>query len=393
MLITLVVFLFVLSVLILAHEFGHFLIAKRVGIRVEEFGFGYPPRMLAKKIGETTYSINWLLFGGFVKLLGEELEEGEKVKGRESKSSFWAKSKKARTAVSVAGVLANFILAIICFSIVYSIIGIPQKTNQVKIVGIVENSPAGQAGFLEGDVILEVNGIAVDSMNRFIEIIEQKKGNQVAIKVERKENNPCLKQVLGGPPTGGFSCEGDKLILFANPREKPPEGEGALGVVISDVEMKKYPLWQMPFYGAIQGFKEAFAWTGLIVGGIGKMFGDLITKGQIPRDVAGPVGILQITAGVAKSGFLTILQFIGVLSVNLAVLNILPFPALDGGRLIFIGYELITRKKPKPKIEHWVNYIGMTFLIFLIILVTINDIARLIETSSLTSKLRQILPF
>lgn len=390
MLLTIIVFLFVLSLLVLTHEFGHFLMAKRAGIKVEEFGFGYPPRVLAKKIGETVYSVNWVLFGGFVKLLGEELEERDKIKKGDKKRSFWAKSKKARSVVTTAGVLANFILAIVCFSIVYSFIGIPTKTDQVKIVGLVENSPAAQAGFLEGDIVLSANEIEVTSMNRFIEITEENKGQQVAIKVDREENNPCLEPVLGGL---GFSCEGDKLILFVTPREEPPEGEGALGLVISDMEMKKYPLWQMPFRGTIEGFKEAFAWAGLVVGGIGSMIGNLVTKGQIPREIAGPVGIFQITADVARSGILTILQFIGVLSVNLAVINILPFPALDGGRLIFIGYELATRRKPKPQIEHWVNFIGMAVLMFLIILVTINDIARLIETTSIISKLQAILSF
>jgi len=388
MLLTLIVFLFVLSLLILAHEFGHFLMAKRAGIGVEEFGFGYPPRMFAKKIGETTYSINWILFGGFVKLLGEELEE--RIKERESKKSFWAKSKKARTSVIVSGVLANFLLAIVCFSIVYSFIGIPTRTNRIEVVGIMENSPAVQAGLRENDIILGINGNLIDSVDKFVESVNKEKGKQIAIKVERKENNPCLEKVLG---VLGFSCEGDKLILFATPRESPPQGEGALGLIISDTEMKKYPLWQMPFYGTIEGVKEAFTWIGLVFGGIGEMARNLVTKGQIPREIAGPLGILQITSGVARSGILTILQFIGVLSVNLAVLNILPFPALDGGRLVFVGYELVTRKKPKPKIEHWVNYIGMAFLLFLIILVTINDIARLIETTSIISKLRAILAF
>lgn len=370
MLLTIIVFLIVLSLLILVHEFGHFLMAKRAGIKVEEFGLGYPPRMLAKKIGETVYSINWILFGGFVKLLGEELEEIEKVKEKER--SFWAKSKKTRMSVIVAGVLANFILALVCFSIVYSSAGIPTKTDEVRIVGLIENAPGAQAGLLEEDIVLSVNGIAIENADHFIELVEQEKGKEIAIEIKREE---------------------EKLTLFAIPREEPPEGEGPLGIVISDMEMKKYPLWQMPFYGTIEGFKEAFAWTGLVGRGLGRMLGDLITKGQIPREIAGPVGIFQITAEVARSGILTILQFIGVLSVNLAVINILPFPALDGGRLIFIGYELVTRRKPKPQIEHWVNFIGMTVLIFLLILVTANDIARLIETTSLISRLRAILAF
>lgn len=372
MLLTLIVFVFVLSLLVLAHELGHFLMAKRAGIGVEEFGFGYPPRMIAKKIKGTVYSINWVLFGGFVKLLGEELEESERVKEQESKKAFWAKSKKTRTSVIVAGVLANFILAIICFSVVYSFAGIPTKTGQVKIIGLVESAPAAQTGFREGDIVLSVNKRIIDSMNQFIEIVNQEKGHEIAVKIER---------------------EGEELVFYPTPRETPPEREGALGVVISDMEMKKYSLWQMPFYGTIEGFKEAFAWTGLVIGGLGRMVGNLITKGQIPREIAGPLGILQITSAVARSGILTILQFIGVLSVNLAVINILPFPALDGGRLIFIGYELVTRRKPKSQIEHWVNFVGMAFLLFLIILVTINDIVRLIETTSITAKLRSIITF
>ncbi len=372
MLLTIIVFLFVLSLLVLVHELGHFLVAKKAGIKVEEFGLGYPPRMLAKKIGDTVYSINWILFGGFVKLYGEELEETSKRPRFSLGDAFWTKSKRARTSVIVAGVLANFILAIVCFSIVYSSAGIPTKTDEVRIVGLIEGAPGMLAGFQEEDVVLSVNDVMIKDANQLIEILDQEKGKEVAIEVKR---------------------EGEELTFFATPREEPPEGEGALGIVISDMEMKKYPFWQMPFYGTIEGFKEAFAWTGLVGQGLGRMLGNLITKGEVPREIAGPVGILQITSTVARSGILTILQFVGVLSVNLAVINILPFPALDGGRLIFIGYEIVMRKRPKPQVEHWVNFIGMAVLIFLIILVTANDISRLVETTSLGSKLRSILPF
>lgn len=181
---TLLVFLITLSVLVLVHELGHFLVAKKAGIKVEEFGFGYPPRLWGKKIGETVYSINWIPFGGFVKLYGEELQEAEKQKGKkapksfvtgQAKNAFWAKSKKARTAVIVAGVLGNFLLAIVCFSVVYSVAGIPTPSGQVKIVGIAQDSPAEKMGLKKDDIILAVDDEDLHDLKHFIALIEEKK--------------------------------------------------------------------------------------------------------------------------------------------------------------------------------------------------------------------------
>ncbi|MCX6724534.1 MAG: site-2 protease family protein [Candidatus Shapirobacteria bacterium] len=155
MLLTIITFFVVLSILVLVHELGHFLFAKKAGVKVEEFGFGYPPRMFGKKIGETVYSVNWLFFGGFVRLYGEELGEG--IKGKDSKRAFWGKSKRARALVITSGVLANFVLAIVVFSIVYSFSGIPVKTGKIKIAGLLPNSPAAKAGLKQEDIILKVN--------------------------------------------------------------------------------------------------------------------------------------------------------------------------------------------------------------------------------------------
>lgn len=398
MFLTIITFLFVLSVLVLVHELGHFLVAKKSGIKVEEFGFGYPPRLWAKKIGETVYSLNWLPFGGFVKLYGEELIESKKVKGQAFKRAFYYKSKKTRTAVIVAGVLANFFLAVIVFSIVYSFSGIPVKTGQIKIVGLLKDSPAFSAGLKEGDILLKVNDQQLNDLDQFISLVEEKKGTQISLTVDRFENNPCQEKVFGGGPITDkskppFSCQEGKLILWVTPRENPPQGEGPLGILISDVEVKKFPFWQMPWRGTIEGFKEAFGWASLILGSLGKMLVGLFFHGIVPKDVAGPVGIFQITGVVAKSGILNILQFMGILSVNLAVVNILPFPALDGGRLSFILYEAITKRKPKPSFEQWVNTAGMALLLLLIILITINDIGRLFKTTSLLEKMRSLWPF
>lgn len=387
MLLTIVISLITLSVLILTHELGHFLVAKRAGIKVEEFGLGYPPRMVGKKIGGTVYSLNWIPFGGFVRLYGEELEEAIREK---SKGAFWMKSKKARAAVIVAGVFANFLLAIFVFSIVYSVSGIPTPTDKVKVVGIVPNSPAGEIGLKEGDIVLTVDDQSIRDLKQFTQLIEEKKGKEMRIIVERKEANPCLEKVLGGE--GGFSCQDNNLIFLITPRESPPQGEGPLGVVVSNFEIKKYAFWQMPFRGAVEGLKEAFGWTTLIVSSLGKMVADLVTRGVVPREIAGPVGIFQITGTVAQSGILSILQFTGILSINLMIINILPFPALDGGKLVFIGYELITRRRPRPSFERWVNAAGMVFLLALLSLVTINDIVRIVDTTDFLSRLRSAFP-
>lgn len=373
MIITLLVFLIILSILIFAHEFGHFLAAKKAGIRVEEFGFGYPPRVWSKKVGQTIYSLNLLPFGGFVKLLGEEgPEEGEK----EKKGAFWTKSKRVRTAVIVSGVLANFLLAVVAFSIVYSAVGIPTETLEVQVVGIAPDSPAEEAGLKEEDIIVKVEEEKIEEIDEFVEIVNQSKGKEITIQVERTHNSQLT--------THNF---------LLTPRETPPEGEGALGVAISNIKMVHYPAWQMPFRGAVEGFREAFGWTVLVVGGLASMIYRLVTTGALPADVAGPVGILQLTSGVAKSGILTVLQFLGVLSVNLAVINIFPFPALDGGRLLFVGFEAVTGRRAQATFERWVHTVGMIILLFLILLVTLNDISRALEASQIGAQLRSLWPF
>lgn len=374
MILTILISLIVLSVLILIHELGHFLVAKRVGIKVEEFGLGYPPRIWAKKIGETEYSLNAIPFGGFVKLYGDPAD-GQPVK-KDFQKSFLAKSKKARTAVILAGVLGNFLLGILAFSIVYSFLGIPKKTGKIKIVGVAPSSPAEKFGLKEGDIILAVDDEKLTELTKFTELVKEKKGKEIKILIKREKDNPCKETVLGG---GKFSCQGGNLVFWLTPRENPPEGEGPLGIIVSDIEVVKYPFWQMPFLGMIEGVKEAFSWGKLIVDSLKTMILNLALKGEVPKDVAGPVGIFQVTGMVAKTGLLNILQFLGILSINLAILNILPLPALDGGRLLFIGYEIIFRRRPNEKVERWINTFGFAFLVFLLILVTINDIKRILN--------------
>ena len=348
----LIVFIVVLSVLIFIHELGHFLMAKKFGVKVEEFGFGYPPRIIGKKIGETIFSLNWIPFGGFVRLYGEDYLE----KGIKSKRALCNKPKYVRALVAVAGVLGNFLLAIVCFSIVYSFTGIPTETDTVVIEAIAKNSPAEQAGLLPDQRIISVDGKPVAVMSDFVDAIGDKKGKKVLL--------------------GTVNKEGQQKEFSLVPRENPPEGEGAVGVAITNVEMVFYPVWQMPFRGAWFGIKEAVSWGMMIISGFISMIVGLF-YGKVPQ-VAGPVGIYQITANVVEQSWLLTLQFVGVLSINLMILNLLPFPALDGGRLLFIAIEAVVRKRIKPQIEQYVHMAGMIVLLSLMLLVTFNDVRKIV---------------
>ncbi|NMC35796.1 RIP metalloprotease RseP [Candidatus Beckwithbacteria bacterium] len=356
---SIIIFLIVLSIVVLIHELGHFVAAKLVGIKVEEFGFGYPPRAVGKKIGETIYSLNWLPFGGFVRMFGEEegqMDSKQKLSAKLSKRAFYHKSKRQRSLVILAGVAMNLLLGVFCFSLIYSTVGIPQEVDYITVQGIAANSPAQAAGVSEGDRVLAIDGIAMDQTSDFVDYLKDKKGVQVTVTLERDHKT---------------------LQIPVTPRTSYPPEEGAVGVLVSNYDNVFYPAWQMPFRGVWVGVQETYAWTKMMLEGLGTMVSGIF-KGATP-EVTGPVGIYQITSTVAEQGILPLIKFIGILSINLAVVNILPLPALDGGRFVFIMIEGIIGRKIKPAIEAYINMAGMAVLIGLMVLVTIGDVIRLIR--------------
>ena len=355
-----ITFIIILSVLILVHELGHFVVARKNKIKIEEFGFGYPPRIWGKKIGETIFSINWLRFGGFVRMLGEDSDQQVKNK-KDLNKAFFMKKKRVRIAVLMAGVLMNFLLGVVLFGVVYTKLGIPEPVNYVVVTGVVEESPADKAGIKAEDKILAVEGLEwpeekKKSLSSFVEFVNQRKGEELLF-------------TLDG---------GDEKRVTPRLDEEIPEGQGALGVAITNVDFVLYPVWQRPFRGMWVGVVEALAWGEEIIISLGKTFYGLF-QGDVPKDVAGPVGIYEISKGVSKEGFLAILQFVAILSINLSILNLLPLPALDGGRLMFVGFEAITRKRVNPKIEQLIHLVGILLLISLMVLVTVNDVKRLVN--------------
>lgn len=388
--ITLLIFLVILSILVLVHEFGHFIVAKKAGIKVEEFGLGLPPKIWSKKIGETIYSLNALPIGGFVKLYGEDgLTGREGERAREQERAYYHKSKKARMAVVVAGVIMNLLLAFVVFSIVYAKQGIPVETNRVTVVGVLPNSPAETTGLKVNDVIISADSQKITLSSQFIEIAKKANGQKLILEIDRQNDNPCNQKVLGAIPGMEITCRNGKMLTSITPRVNPPNGEGPLGVVISQTEMKFYPFFEQMIRGFGEGFKEALGWVSLIVVNLRDMVSQLV-RGSVPKDVAGPVGIFQITGTVSKGGLLPLAQFLAILSVNLAVMNILPLPALDGGRALFIVIEAVTKKRVKQELETKIHNIGMIALLTLMLLISINDIVRILKTSGIIDKLQSL---
>ena len=370
MLITILAFIVVLSVLVLIHELGHFLVAKKLGIKVEEFGFGFPPRLFGIRRGETLYSINALPIGGFVKLFGEDAAGGGSVKkpGASSqkpaddiKRAFFARPVWQRFAVVFAGVFMNFILAVVLISYLFGTQGVALPTKQVHITEVLKDSPASDSGLKTGDVILSVNGKKLTSTKDFITVIRKSLGKPVTLEVKKDSN---IKNVT------------------ITPRADYPKGQGPLGVGISDIKVIKYPWYQAPFFGTIEAMK--FSW--MIISGLGSMLFELVFHGTKPQGVAGPVGVAQLTGQAVSYGLPATLWFTALMSINLAVLNVLPIPALDGGRLFFIAIEAVTRKKINPKYEGYAHAVGLALLLGLMLFITVFDVMRLISGQSILPK-------
>ncbi|OGG14581.1 RIP metalloprotease RseP [Candidatus Gottesmanbacteria bacterium RIFCSPHIGHO2_01_FULL_39_10] len=365
MLITVLVFLAILSVLVLIHEIGHFVAAKKMGIKVEEFGFGLPPRIFGIKRGETIYSINWLPIGGFVKLYGEDREdEGANSKSQAPNSklknrAFYSRPPWQRAIILVAGVTMNFVLAVVLLSYLFTQ-GVMVPTDRVHIEKIVAGSPAEKAGIKEKDVVKEFR-------------IHSPAGELELRITKGEELIKLTKEHLGEEITLTIERDGKELPVTLTARKDYPKDQGPLGIVISNFEEKKYPLSEAP----IMGLKESLKLSWELVKGIGITLWKLISFQSVSKDVAGPLGIAQMTGQAIKFGNLAVLELMGLLSLNLAIVNILPFPALDGGRLLFVVIEALTGKKIKAHWERYVHQIGMIILLALIVLVTLNDLVRI----------------
>ncbi len=338
----LVSFVIVLSVLVFVHELGHFATAKLAKVRVEEFGFGYPPRML--KLGEwhgTAITLNWLPFGGFVRMA----EDNPEVEG-----SLATKKRSTRAIVLAAGSLMNALLAVVLFAISYMMGTLtPTDGPGAGIYYVSPESPAEQGGLQAGDNILAIDGETITDYTKARDLIGAKKGQQIELTVERK---------------------GERLDpILVTPRADPPPNEGALGVGLDKpLVMKQYPIWEAVPMG--------FQMTGRTVENIFYAIRAAIRK-QIPFQATGPIGIYQETSQIAQDDVKGLFAWTAFLSVNLFLFNLLPLPALDGGRLLFILLEWIRRgRRVPPEKEGLVHAVGMVALIALLVVISFSDVLR-----------------
>lgn len=377
MLFTIIIFVLVLSVLVFVHEFGHFLTARRLGVKAEEFGFGFPPRAIgwqfrrrrailgwetkrgrwhmirgnralseAESQRGTVYSLNWIPVGGFVKIKGENGD------GQNDRDSFAGRKIWQRTLILAAGVIMNIFLAIVLFSLCFAI-GAPQSTTnagQIQIEEVVAKSPAEAAGLKPGDIIVSLDGQTFSQVAAVQEFIAGKKDQSFNVEIKRGRED--FKKEISAKVT---------------------DGQALIGVGLGQIEIVRYP-----WYQAIgEGFKYTFSVLWLIIVAFFELIKNLIMGHNVGAAVGGPVRIAQMTGEVARVGLVYLLNFTALLSLNLAVINFLPFPALDGGRILFLIIEKIKGRPVKKELEAAFHNIGFILLIMLVIWITIKDVLRI----------------
>lgn len=361
-----IIFIIVLAILVLVHEFGHFIVAKKSGIKVPEFGLGFPPKLWSKTFGETEYSLNAIPFGGFVKIFGEDPND-ESIAGPERSRAISAKPRYIQAAVLVAGVTFNLIFAWLLISSGY-VIGLPSPADHVgygtvtnpelTVTTVSAGSPAEKGGVKSGDVIVgvksenkyELRDVSGTSVSNFIEA-HGKEG--VVFELTRADKSITTEKIVG------------KQGIVA--------GKLAVGIGMEQVGTLKLPI-HLAF---IQGAKDTVGLFIATAQGLGHFIGQIfVGKGSL-AEVTGPVGIVGIVGDVTKLGFTYLMSFTALISINLAVINLLPFPALDGGRLVIVLIEAIRRKPISPKIANVLNGAGFVLLIVLMLVVTAHDIIKL----------------
>lgn len=372
---TLLVFLAVLAVLVLSHEWGHFVVARLQGIKVSEFGFGFPPRLFGirflkkpnkrfkivwgKGAGASTdsdatlYSVNLIPLGGFVRIKGEDAGGAEAT----DPDSFSTKKVWQKSAVLLAGVFMNVVVAAVLLSATF-MIGLPSMVapgaivsgpTTLRVMGVLPGKPAEVVGILPGDTILQVDALKSPRLTELQNYVNAHREEDITVVLER---------------------DGQQITKKIHPTVYADTGRGGIGVALTEIAFNRYP-WPQAIY---QGVVTTGVYLREIVLAFGHLFVALFTSAEVGGAVSGPVGVAVMTGEVARMGIVYLLQFTALLSLNLAVLNILPIPALDGGRLFFILIGAVRRRPIAPRVEQFMHTVSFILLMLLVVGVTVKDL-------------------
>lgn len=352
-LVPIIEFLVMLSVLVVIHELGHFLTARLFKIKIEEFGLGYPPKLRTLFTWRgIPFTLNAIPVGGFVRL------EGEVGVG-----SFSSKPRYQRLIVILAGATVNFLFGVLIFTFIYSRLGIPTPISPPQTIVVeVDEGPGKTAGLQVKDQIISAkdskgNQIEASDVSEFTQWVRARPDTELSFTLRRGTETKALK--------------------LHTRRAEEIANLGAISVILAEpIEAKFYPWYRMPFEAAKFGLRQSFELSKLILQSLGKMGSDLISRGKVPTDVAGPIGIVSEVnkQKVFASGWLRALDFTAMFSINLAIMNALPIPALDGGRAFFILLELFLGRKRVAKIEEHAHSLGLALLLIIIVLISAKDV-------------------
>lgn len=354
MVLTVVSFIIVLGLLVFIHEFGHYITAKKSDIMVSEFALGFGPKLISKKVGETVYSIRAIPLGGFCNMVGEfpaddSMPEAELKVYQKAKAAgrlFNQKSAFKRLAVILMGPIMNFLLAILIFIFAFIAVGVPTATTQDAVLGeVIPQQPAAEAGLRANDKILAIDGQEVSSWEQMSNLIKNKAEEEITIRYER---NDKVKQVALTPV---FSQDNNRGVIGIYPQ-----------LVREKVSFSK---------SVKLGLKQSYQVFKMTIQGFIQMFRDSTTE-----EIGGPIMIASIIGRAARVGLINVLNWTAIISINLGIINLIPFPALDGGRILFILIEMVRGKAVDPQKENYVHLIGFAILIVLMIFIIYNDLMR-----------------
>jgi regulator of sigma E protease len=354
---TIIAFVVALGVLVFVHELGHFLTAKRIGVKVLRFSIGFGPVLWRHQRGESEYALSAIPLGGYVKMLGEDADGDDPVAPEDVPRAFSAQGPLRRAAIIAAGPTTNFVFAFLVYALVFASVGAPVPSNQPRLGGVSATTPAERAGLHSGDLVVSIDGAAIDTWETLSKTVRGSAGKTLHMVVDR---------------------DGQRLNVDVTPEEHDltsPDGSKAERAFLIGVEPSRD--WEN--VGVLRGVWLAAQQTGGTAFAVLQGLGQMVTGHVSVKELGGPIAIAQAAGRQARNGVWNYLMMLALLSINLGVLNLMPVPALDGGHLALLGVEGVLGRPLKPRALELAQQVGVLLLVSLMVFVFYNDIHRLVQ--------------